>query len=169
MLVDLLSLIFSIGIVFLTWSQVRKEMLPATYLGLFPLLFIFILAYSLIGLYPGIGLGPVEELRRLTITTSIAYLILGALSFFFRNAYQYSRITFILSWLLALIFVPLGRNLLRKFLISRNVWGEPIAIVGFGKQGRHVYNFLTYKPGSLDWRRSGLSIITALRSSHLME
>ena len=147
MLIDLLSLFISIGSIYLIWSQVKGDMLPSRYWGLAPLLLIFLLAYSMIGLYPGIGIGPVEELRRLTIATSIVFLILGSLSFFFRNAYQYSRVTFILSWLVALMLVPIGRHLLRKLLISLGFWGEPIAIVGFGGQGKHVYQFLLANRG----------------------
>lgn len=116
------------------------------YLSLLPLFLMFPIAYFLAGLYPAIGIGPIEEFRRLTISTSGVFLILGALSFFLRNAEQYSRLTFIMSWVVSLALVPTGRHLLRRLLIRIGVWGEPVALIGLGEQGYHIYRYLISNP-----------------------
>ena len=39
---------------------------------------VFLAAYAMLGLYPGVGLSPVEELRRLVLGTTIVYLVASA-------------------------------------------------------------------------------------------
>lgn len=143
---DLLSNFLAALLVYLVWSTLRGQMPPALYLRLLPLLLLLPLGYYLAGLYPGIGLSPVEELRRLSVTTSAIYLTIGALSFFLRNANQYSRATFVLSYFLALVAVPVARHFLRVILIRLNWWGEPIVLVGFGEQGNRMYEHLIRNP-----------------------
>ncbi|MGA0198740.1 MAG: undecaprenyl-phosphate galactose phosphotransferase WbaP, partial [Prochlorotrichaceae cyanobacterium] len=72
---------------------------PEFYMRLWPLLFLFLLVYALQGLYPGVTIGPVDELRSISISTSLVYLFLGAVIFLFREGVLYSRGSFIAAWL----------------------------------------------------------------------
>jgi hypothetical protein len=117
--VDALGLFVSMASVLLFWSQIRADLEPARYLSLLPVLLIFIIAYYLAGLYPGIGISPIEELRRLTTATAMVYLILAALSFLLRNVEQFSRASFLLSWLVAFLVLPAGRH------IREAKWAQP--------------------------------------------
>ncbi len=146
MMSDMLSNLCMAVVAYLIWSSIKGDMPAAIYVRLLPLLLILPISYYLAGLYPGIGLSPVEELRRLTVATSFSYLIIGALSFFLRNATQYSRATFVLIYIGALVAVPLFREFLRAILVHLGWWGEPVVLIGFGEQGCHVYTHLTTHP-----------------------
>jgi Undecaprenyl-phosphate galactose phosphotransferase WbaP len=94
------------------------------------------------GLYPAIGLSPVEELRRLSITSSVVMLFATGFTFWARTAEQYSRLAFAFAWALALVLVPLGRWLARWIATRLGAWGEPVAVVGYGSQARRVIHYL---------------------------
>ena len=111
---------------------------PAAYFELGPLLFIFVLVYAISGLYPGVGIGPVDELRRLTGTTSAVLVVIATVLFLTQQGISYSRLIFLLFWAFSLVAVPLSRLVARRIGLGLKVWGEPVALVGFGEQGRKV-------------------------------
>ena len=119
---------------------------PSIYWRLWPIVGIFILAYGIAGLYPGIGVSPVEELRRLTLTTTLMYLLLGAAIFLFREVELYSRAAFLLAWLLSLLFVMVGRYGLRAVCARQAWWGYPVVVLGAGKTGEMVIRTLKRHP-----------------------
>jgi Undecaprenyl-phosphate galactose phosphotransferase WbaP len=115
---------------------------PDFYFRLWPILFVFLLIYAVQGLYPGVTIGPVDELRSITVSTSLVYLFLGAVIFLFREGILYSRGAFIAAWLLSIIFVLLGRMLLRILFAQRSWWGVPAIVLGAGKTGELVVKTL---------------------------
>jgi Undecaprenyl-phosphate galactose phosphotransferase WbaP len=119
----------------------------ADYLAVAPAPLLFVAAYGVAGLYPGIMRNAVLELRRLTMTTTSVYLLLGAVLFFTRQGQGYSRSVFVLSWLLALVMVPLGRATLRAALGSKSWWGAPAVIFGSGDVAADVYRRMSADPG----------------------
>lgn len=82
-------------------------------------------------LYPGIGLSSVEEIRRLTLSTSLLFLILITLTFLLKSADVYSRIIVFLAWAMSIFFLPMLRRLIRNVCVKLNIWGELTGIVGF--------------------------------------
>lgn len=112
------------------------------YKPVFPIALFCLTAYALRGIYPGIGIGKVDELRRLILTTSVVIFGLAGLTFFARNPELYSRLTIGFTWLLSLVFVPLFRNLTRAFLSKFSFWGIPIAVIGSGAQSRVFVQYL---------------------------
>jgi Undecaprenyl-phosphate galactose phosphotransferase WbaP len=104
--------------------------------ALFPLLF------YLRGLYPGFGIDAIEELRILTYSTTIVFAILATASFMFKGPWDYSRFVFLLSWLLALLLVPVGRSVIRKYFGKKSWWGIPVIIIGAGNAGERVIKSL---------------------------
>ena len=115
---------------------------PGDYLRLSPLILIFLGFYAWRGLVPAIGVSPVEELRRLSISTSTVALALASVAFITKSPINYSRIVFGLTWLLALVLVPLGRAIVRKVASRAGLWGEPIAVIGYGARGRWIADYL---------------------------
>ena len=111
------------------------------YPQVFPVMLVSMVFYSLVGLYPALGLSAVEELKKLVTTTSLVVLAFAALSFWVRNAQDYSRLTLSLTWLFSLLFLPLAREFVRAMGVRMNVWGEPVAILGYGKQGQWALEF----------------------------
>lgn len=101
-----------------------------TYLELSPILLAILGMYALRGLYPGVGLGVVEEFRRLTLSTSVMFLVIITITYLMRGSGQYSRLVMGFSWLFALGLVPLGRLLVRHLAVRAGGWGEPVAVIG---------------------------------------
>ena len=66
-----------------------------------PIILVFILVYAWRGLYPGIGLSPVNELRHLSAATSTVFLILIAFTFWSQAGLQFSRLVFAFAWIFA--------------------------------------------------------------------
>ena len=89
---DFLCMSASVGLAIWGWSHVRSDLLVDVYQSLIlPITGLFLCIYLLTGMYPGIGIGPVEELRRLTLSTSLGMLGLMGLSFYLRNITSWSR------------------------------------------------------------------------------
>ena len=107
-----------------------------------PLLVIFLIVYAWKGLYPAVGIDPVEELHRVSLSTSIVFLLVTGFTFWARSAMIYSRLAFAFAWVLALFLVPISRWLIRSLACRLGVWGEPVAVVGYGPQGHTIVNYL---------------------------
>jgi len=143
---DLISITLSCGLALVIWSKVRSDLILKDYLSIWFLIFVFILAYELAGLYPAIGKSPVEELRGLTISTTIVFLLLGTFSFYLRNAERFSRASFGIAWVFALFLVPIGRNITRSLFCFLGLWGEPVALIGYGEHGQRIWKYLMKNP-----------------------
>jgi Undecaprenyl-phosphate galactose phosphotransferase WbaP len=128
------------------WSFVNPGVNAAPYLALWPALFVFLLVYSTMGLYPAAGLGPVEELRRTVLATTLVCLAASAAIFLLKDIGLYSRGVFILFWLGSAVLVPLSRALVRWQCAARPWWGVPVVIIGAGETGRLVCSRLVEQP-----------------------
>ncbi|RDI96247.1 undecaprenyl-phosphate galactose phosphotransferase WbaP [Meiothermus sp. QL-1] len=137
-----ISLGTAIGLRYL-WD---RSLLWDAYIELWPMLFLFPLAYALAGLY-GVGIAPPEELRRLSYATSLVFLVLGGATFMYKSAAEYSRGAFVFAWGLALVLVPLGRALAREMFARKSWWGAPVVVLGAGKTGEEVVRALERQPG----------------------
>lgn len=126
------------------WLNGQYE--PELYWQLWPILGLFLLAYATVGLYPGIGMSPVEELRRTTLTTTLTYLALAAIVFLFREGEVYSRGVFLMVWPLSILLVLIGRVILRHVLAQHGWWGYPVMVLGAGKTGEMVVRTLKRNP-----------------------
>ena len=115
---------------------------PPFYWNLLGMIPIFLVIYALRGLYPGVGLSPVEELRRLSTATSAVFLVFTAFTFWIRIAEYFSRLIIAFSWGIALVTVPLSRWIFRTILVNLDMWGEPVAVIGDGPQTYRVVDFL---------------------------
>ena len=106
---------------------------PSTYYRLWPLIALFILTYGLRGLYPAIGLGPVEEIRRLCISTTMVFFALATYTFLAGVSNIYSRAVFLIFWPLALASVPVARGFARLMVARYLPFGQRVAIIGSGR------------------------------------
>ena len=124
---------------------------PADYLQLAPAALLFVAGLYVAGLYPGYGLGPVEELRRYSYVTSLVFLGLATATFLMKAGHIYSRAVLLTAWALTLLALPAARALLRHLLSRTAWWGEPIVILGAGQTGHLVVRRLVTHP-ELGWR-----------------
>jgi Undecaprenyl-phosphate galactose phosphotransferase WbaP len=105
---------------------------PALYWRLAGLFGLFSAGYMLFGLYPGIAHNAVREIRQLTLATTLVFIVLGSLTFLFKEAAVYSRTVFLIGWLLAIVLVPLARAQLRSRFGRSPWWGYPVAVFASG-------------------------------------
>jgi Undecaprenyl-phosphate galactose phosphotransferase WbaP len=95
------------------------------------------------GLYPAVGMHYVDELRHIISSTTLAYLILVAASFFSHTALVYSRLVLFVAGMLSLGLIPLDRYLIRRLLIHTGLWGEPTLIIGNLLKTRPIVEYFT--------------------------
>ncbi|PSR13764.1 undecaprenyl-phosphate galactose phosphotransferase WbaP [filamentous cyanobacterium CCP3] len=119
---------------------------PILYGQLWPIVGVFLLAYAAAGLYPAVGLSPVDELRRVCLSTSFTYLVLGAGLFLTGESETYSRGVFLIAWVLSLLLVLLGRLLVRQLFAPYPWWGYQVLILGGGRTGELVIQTLKNQP-----------------------
>ena len=142
-LVDAVSLLLAAWLAVLIRSLFSPRLSdPTQYYALIPYLLIFLLANLVARLYPGNGISPDEELRATTYSISGVMILLAVFLFLTQRGLQFSRFVFLAFWLLEVILVPLMRALAKKVGQRIGLWGEPIAIIGFGEKGRKTYRFL---------------------------
>lgn len=141
-LVDIVSL----SAVYCVALIARRLFLPdpalTFYLQFFPCLGLFLAAFILQGLYPGLLLHPAEEMRRVFNGLTSVFLLIAASTFLWRNAESYSRSIFLLTWLCGAPVVLLTRCLARGALARMSWWGVPAVILGSGPVARRVARYL---------------------------
>jgi Undecaprenyl-phosphate galactose phosphotransferase WbaP len=110
---------------------------------------------ALLGLYPGYGLTPSEELRRQT------YAALGVLAItaIFALGLQFgdllSRLLVGLNFVGLLVLAPLVRHLAKWAVAKIGWWGKPVVILGAGKTGEQLVRTLKEEWG-LGYRPAGV-------------
>ena len=97
---------------------------------------------ALLGLYPGYGLSPVEELRRQTYATVATLAILAILALAFQSGDQLSRLLVALSFLERLFLAPIGRHFVKRSIAKVGFWRKPAVIVGAGQNGKNLVRTL---------------------------
>lgn len=105
--------------------------LPPAYGTIFTLLAIILaLKFYLTGLYPGVGLHYIDELRKLFNSISTTFVIVLAVTFLLKTSIIYSRLAIVFSWMFSIVLIPVGRYLIRRFMIYLGLWGVPAVIIG---------------------------------------
>jgi Undecaprenyl-phosphate galactose phosphotransferase WbaP len=132
LLADLVAIALAItaAVVLRKWLGGAYDL--AFYAHLWPALGLFLLLYTSHGLYAELPPPPSGELRRATQATSLGFVFLAAFTFVSRDAVSFSRLAFILAWLMALVTVPLCRAALRATCSTARWWGTPVVILGAG-------------------------------------
>lgn len=127
--VDALALSICGAVAYLLWARPVHGQPVSMYLSLAPLLALFVGGYAVLGLYPGLGLGGVETLRRLTIVTTSCFAFVAATVFALKIPHQYSRMTFGLAFGASLVLVPAIRYWALLFARRWPWWAKPIVLV----------------------------------------
>ncbi len=159
---DLACILISTALPIFLWGFARADLLPELYQPLIlPVSVFFITIYLMMGLYPGIGVGPVEELRRLSIGTTLGMLALMGLSFYLRNINLWSRAVLGLTWVFLLMSAPLARKLFRRAAVRLGMWGVPVVVIGETEGVTNIYKNLRRN------RLTGLWPVLCIRTSPL--
>lgn len=143
---DMAALAFSAAASILGWRHFTGLLSPDFYLRLWPVLVLFPVAYAVAGLYPGFGRNPVDELRKLSGSTSMVYGALAVTVFLLKAAPAYSRAVFLLGWAQTLVLVPAARGAVRWACARKTWWGYPVAIVAEARGASRIVETLDGRP-----------------------
>lgn len=142
MLVDLVALGSAWGAAYWIWGWGLLRQDPHIYVGVAPVLGLFLLSYLQAGLYPGFGIGSVELLRRITLRTSLVFVLITAVTYWLKLPHQYSRVTVVLAWLGALVTLPLARFAFVHLVGRTHWWSEPSVVITRGSSARKLFDTL---------------------------
>ncbi len=143
---DVAAVAFAAAVSILFWPHFSAGLSSELYLSLWPVMFLFPLAYAASGLYPGFGRNPAEELRLLTVATCVVYPALAVTVFLLKDASTFSRGVFVIAWLQTLAFVPVVRSILRSRCARKSWWGYPVVVVGAAPTAAEIAASLARQP-----------------------
>lgn len=92
-----------------------------------PIVFVFVFAWR--GLYRTVGLGAVDEMRRLLVANALIFVILSSLPFLVKSPPVFSRLMFFFAWFLTILLLPFMRMGVRHLLTRGKLWGAPAVVV----------------------------------------
>ena len=123
---DVTSIVVSFGLVYFMQILLSGNTSTAIIKNIYIFIPITIFIYAWNGLYPGVGLSPVDEIRKLSIATNFSFLIMLAITFFEQLPYQSSILFIGASWFISRLLVQLNRWVLRIIGRDLGFWGEPV-------------------------------------------
>ena len=97
---------------------------------------------ALLGLYPGYGLDPAEQLRRHTYATFATLAILAILALGFQIGDSLSRLLLALVFLGLLVLSPFVQHLVKLQMKKADLWGQPVVVLGYSEAGADVVRLL---------------------------
>jgi len=142
---DLAAVVISAVMAFQIWLQINPQV-SQLFSDLWPVLGLFAVVFAVQGLYPGIGMTPVEELQKLITSTTLVYLLLSASMFLSKNIGTASRGVIGLAWLFSVVALPVFRGAVYRAFASRSWWGAPVLLLGAGRTAELVIRELRNKP-----------------------
>ena len=113
--------------------------------SLLPALLVVLATFAGAGLYPGICMNPVEELRRSCLSLALSFAAIWTATFF-NDDLSTSRLVYGLAFLLSVTLVPVFRASVRQALCRQPWWGSHVAILGMGNSGNLLLNTLVNNP-----------------------
>jgi Undecaprenyl-phosphate galactose phosphotransferase WbaP len=90
----------------------------------------FLLLNFELGLYPGVRLSPVEELRRLTVSVSCVFTVWAIGITLLRGTLGVQWLFLIVVYLTSLLALPICRSWFRQLLAKWTPWGIPVLVCG---------------------------------------
>ena len=118
-----------------------------TIASVLPSLAVWVGLRALMGLYPGYGLDPVEELRRQTYAVLAAMATTAVFAVTLQVGDMLSRLALGLSFAGLLLFAPLVRQLVKWRLMKTGLWGKPVIVFSSGEPGGRVATLLVKEWG----------------------
>jgi Undecaprenyl-phosphate galactose phosphotransferase WbaP len=165
MAADLLVLCVSVAFFVLIGLEWVNPDNPSTqaYLWLPSVGFAWLMINSLMGLYPGICLGLVDEIRRLTLSLTVIALITLA-RHDVGSAWFVQRVCFMsVAYAFCVFWAPIVRSMTRKTLAKYSWWGFPTLVCGDDAAAFSVDQWLH------DNRRLGLRPVGVIADPTVLE
>ena len=141
--------IFGITVSLLLSALVRNYIIPNQVHSvgnlLPPVILITLTTFTVAGLYPGVGMHPVEELRRGSVALLLSFAATWAATFLLHD-FSSSRVLYGFAFLVSVFAVPLSRAMVRQLFCRRSWWGSQVAILGLGDSGQSLVETLLRSP-----------------------
>jgi lipopolysaccharide/colanic/teichoic acid biosynthesis glycosyltransferase len=155
--IDIFSLMASAGAGMIVHRIVRGEQHYAELYVVGPIMVLCMAVYGFMQLYSPIAQSTPDELRIITLSTTLVHIAFGAMALtgnlpVTRWGY-YERFAW---WGTSLFLVPVIRALARSYLARFPWWGIPVIVLGAAKTGRLVVRTLKAQP------RNGIKPIALL-------
>ena len=135
--------------VVLAYWRVAGGYTPGLYLDFWPVAPTFVILNATLGLYhgswmyPAAPLPPVEEMRRLMLSSLILHLaVVTVLVMLFQTMQGYSRMVVAISGILTAVLAQSVRNWVRRILFRLQVGQIPVVLAGAGDVGHRVATIL---------------------------
>jgi len=97
---------------------------------------------AMLGIYPGYGLGQVEELRRQTLALLVTVAITGVFAFFSGVSDSSLRVL-LFAWAFGLLLLaPVARYFLTRAMMQVGLWGKPVVVLGTQQGGANLLRIL---------------------------
>jgi Undecaprenyl-phosphate galactose phosphotransferase WbaP len=97
---------------------------------------------ALLGLYPGYGLDPAEQLRRHTYAAFATLAIVAVFALVFQVGDLLSRLLLALVFLGLLVLAPVVQSLVKSWMKRTGLWGKPVVVLGYKEAGANIVNLL---------------------------
>lgn len=111
------------------------------------------LAFSLAGLYPSAGVGPVEEMRRLlTINTAFGAWLVLLLILLLGSDARTAVLGASIFWVVSCAALPINRGLVRHLFGRESWWGQSAIVLGAGKTSELLISGLRSGRQGMDLR-----------------
>src|SRR5215217_3907657 len=107
-----------------------------------PYVIVWVGLRAALGLYPGYGLGPIEELRRQTFALFATLAITAVFAFASQVSDSLSRVL-LFAWIVGLLLLaPVARYFVKRVMRELGFWGKPVVVLGAREPGAHVLKVL---------------------------
>ena len=128
----------------------------------------WLLVRALLGLYPGYGLSPAEELRRQTYAAAATLTLTVLLAFGAQVSHVLPVLLIALDFLERLLLGPLGRYLVKSGLRKTGLWGKPVVVLGASGYGQQLVRALK-KEWGLGFRPVSVFDFPVVRHDKVLE
>jgi Undecaprenyl-phosphate galactose phosphotransferase WbaP len=129
LLVDILTLTATIIGCRLLWGQFDTTRIDVSAF-LIPITTGFVLLNIELGLYPGVRLSPVEEMRRLVVSVSCMFIVWAIAVQVLRDGLADQALFLVLGFAACVVTLPVCRSWARRFMGRWLGWGIPVLVCG---------------------------------------
>ncbi len=140
---DLLAVGLSCAVASLVTALIFPNTLPATQTTTIMLGILSV--YAVLNLYPGTGLSPVAELRRIILATGLPLVVL-VVSAVLQRASAATVSTLVIAHFGAIIWVPMVRSASRRVSARFPWWGQKLLVFGNNNTAKRLYDHYRLQP-----------------------
>jgi len=144
LIVDLLALTATITVFRFLFQQLGIVVGIDISSGLIPIATGFLLLNFELGLYPGVRLSPVEELRRLVVSITCMFIVWTVGVAVLTGGLAFHRSFLLVIYLACLVTLPIARGWARHVLGRWTRWGLPVLVCGDDPAAVRLYDWLSH-------------------------